>query len=327
VDRSLPPSPRRLELARRAGAVLTSPAATAGLALAAALAATAAALAVAVTAITRLARDGWTDATRAPIDRARAVDPAAVVGHAAGLAAPIAITAAAAAVIAAAVLARGLIVPRRRVPHAPAVADDASARATDALIGLVRLAVMIAVGLGFVVTHLAAITGLVGSPAAAVAGALRDLGLGALTHVAVAAVAASVLELTVRAARRRGALRMTVREARDEQRATAGDPALRGRVRDAGKGDLRPHVADAVALLVGDDDAVAIGWRPGHEPRVLARGRGAVARGLRAAARARRVPITIAPPLAAALAAPGPIPARDQPALATVLAALGVGPR
>ena len=308
--------------------MLTSPAVVAALALAAATAALAAVVVRGASTLAASARAGWADAALpGAIDRALSVDGASVTGRAAIVAAPLAVAAAGAALIATAVLARGVVVPRRRVRAAPAIAEDASARALDALVGVARLAVLAAVALGFVVDRMPAIAALAGRPARGLAPALADLALVGLAHVAVAALAASALELAVRAARRRAGLRMTEREARDELRETGGEPSQRRRQRDAARGDLRPVVAAAVAVLVGDDDAVAIGWRPGHEPRVLARGRGVVARALRTAARARQVPLVLAPELARALTAPGPVTARDQPALAAVLAALSLGPR
>jgi hypothetical protein len=58
---------------------------------------------------------------------------------------------------------------------------------------------------------------------------------------------------------------------------------------------------------------------------VLARTRGLSARALQAAARARGVPLAFAPALAAL--APGAVPAGEQPALASLLAALGLAAR
>ncbi|HVV83667.1 MAG TPA: EscU/YscU/HrcU family type III secretion system export apparatus switch protein [Kofleriaceae bacterium] len=328
MERSLPPSARRLELARRAGVVLTSPAVVAAVALAVGVAAAVAAIGVVGASVASFARDGWSHAAeRAPVSRALDVDGARLVGRAAGLATPVVLAACGAALLATAVIARGVVVPRRRIRGAPPAADDAGARATDALVALVRVAAMAAVAVGFLVDRLPAIAAVAGGTSADVPLRLRDLAVGLVARVAVAAVAASVLELAVRAARRRGALRMTVREARDEQRETAGDPHLRRRQGDASRADVRARIADAVVLLVGDDRAVAIGWQPGRDPRVLARGAGVTARALRAAARARRVPLAFAPALAGSLDATGPVTASDQPALASLLAALSIGPR
>ena len=328
MERSLPPTARRLDLARRAGAVLTSPAAVSAIALAAAVLAAGAALGITTSALTALARDGWSHAADpTAADRAVRIDGAALVTRTAGLVAPIALAVAGAALLATAVFARGLIVPRRRLRNAPVLADDAGARTADALIGTVRAAVAITVGVRFVLDSLPALAALASRAPPAIAATARDLTLGALLHVTVAAVVASALELAIRAARRRDALRMTVREARDELRETAGDPAARRRQREARHGDVRARVADAVILLVSDDVAVAIGWRPGDEPRVLARGTGVIARALRTAARIRHVPIVTAPSLAAALRTTGLIPPSHQPALAELLAALRLGPR
>lgn len=327
MDRSLPPTARRLALARRAGVVLTSPAVIGAVALVAVVAATTAALGGVAATLAADGRAAWQHAAEdGAIARALATRPGAVTATALGLAWPLALAAAGAALVATAVLARGLVVPRRAVTGAPGPADDASARGVDALLGLVRVGALAALAGAFVVDRLPALAGLAGRGPTTVATATGALALSALGYVALGAIVTSGLELAVRAARHRAALRMTAREARDERKDGEADPTLRRRLR-ARAGDARAQLDRALALFVDGERAVALGWRRGQPPTVVALGAGITARALASAARLRRLPIVPMAPTLAALTRPGAVPVAAQPSVAATLTALGLGPR
>lgn len=301
--------------------MLTSPAWTASLALAAA---TVAAIVVAhgvartlvATTRDRLAHAADPDA----LDRATAA--ATALPHTVlTLALPLAIAAALGAVLGQAVIARGLWIPLRTVRGAPSTgadADTAGGRGAEATLGVVRAAILGTIG---AVVVIGALPDLAARSSAAHLGAIAG---SALSTLAIAAVATSTLELIARHRRLARGLAMTERELRDDARERHGDPAVR-RQRHHARDDDRAIVADARVVIAGDAVAVAVTWRTGDRPRPGRIGRGLDARRVLAAARQARVPIVADHALAATLAAaPAAVPDTALAAVAAVLAAVGV---
>lgn len=322
MDRPFAPTPRRRALARAAGLVLASPAWTGGLALAAAvvaLAATVGAAAATLTERTRVALAGAAEGD--VVTRATGAGAPAILADVLAAVAPVLLAGAAGALAAGAALARGLVVPQRRIPGAPAAPN---APGTDAGLALARAAAVAAVAVSFVVTHAGPLTGLATAGARPTAAGVGALAVTALAHAAVAAVLAGVLDALVRHGRLAAALRMTAREARDDARQAGLDPQARRRLRDARAVDPRERVRDASLLLVGADVAVALRWTPGAPaPDIVAAGHGLAGRQLVVAARQRAVPALADDALAGALVGQRAVPAAHQAAVARALAALG----
>ena len=325
MDRPHAPTQRRRDRARAAGRVLTSPAATSAIALGAGLAAAAVALTATARAIVGTTRDQLAHATddgaAARASHAAAALPLDVLA----LVAPVLAAAAAGALLGHAALARGLWLPRRDVPGAPATgAEPATAgeRAIEATLGVVRTLALFAVAAAVVIARLPALATL---PADGTARALAAIAGSAVVTVAIAAVALSLVELAWRHHRLSRSLAMTTREWRDELRDTSGDPQLRRALR-AARHDDRDALVGARVVVHGDAVTVAIGWEPGALPRVVRRGRALDARRLLSAARAAAVPIVADAMLAEALATAGHVDAAHQPAVAAVLAAVTSAP-
>lgn len=352
MDRPHAPTPRRRSLARAAGRVLTSPAVSTALAFAAgtlALLAIARAAARTLLATTRdqLSHAGDEGAVTRATTAASAV-PLDVVA----IAAPIAIAAMSGALLGHAAVARGLWIPIRTVRGAPATGADAtsaSERAGDAAVSLLRAAVVTAAGIGVFLAALPGLSALTAragdaaggrtgvttgdgahaiasasSGAAPLASAFGAVAGATLAAIAIAALATAVLELAVRHRRLGRAIAMTDRELRDDTRDAHGDPAVR-RHRRAARDDDRALLTGARVVVVGDALAVAIAWPAGDRPHPLRIARALDARRLLTAARAARTPIVADATLAVTLAAsPRTVPDDALPAVAALLAAVGV---
>jgi len=303
--------------------VLTSPAWTAAFGLAVGLVAAAGALAVIGGWLLDLTRDQLAGAA-APgaAGRAVGIDGAGLTWQLVAVTAPILVAAALATLVASAALARGLVIPRRTVSGAPASPDGPDL--TGGLASGARAALLIAVAATFALTRAGDLAALAGQPAPTVARAVVALSLAGLAHLAVAAVAVSLLDVLVRHRRLAAALRMTARERTDERRRTSGDPSMRRRQRAA---DPRPVLTDATLIVVGADRAAAIRWQPGSAaPEVVATGAALIARQIVSAARHRSIPSFTDDDLARALTRRGPVAPAHQPAVAHLLAALGLQP-
>lgn len=300
--------------------MLTSPALVAAVSVAAGLGATLALAGAAARALTAATARQLADAAAPGRDAAAAAQdlPGTVLAYGA----PIAIVAAAAALLVQGALARGLWLPWRDVPGAPSVgADPATAgqRASEAALAVARTAALLVVAVAAAAAALSPLARLGAHDGAALAAIVGR----ALATVAIAAVALAVLEVAVRWRRLEGHLAMTERERRAENKEQSGDPGVR-QARRAARADDRQVLADARVVVVGEDDAVAIGWRPGAPPRRVAHGRGLDARRIVAAARGRAVPIVADGALAMRLAAGPAIADAELAPLAAVLAAVGV---
>ncbi|MEZ4400541.1 MAG: EscU/YscU/HrcU family type III secretion system export apparatus switch protein [Kofleriaceae bacterium] len=325
MDRPHPPSPRRRALARAAGRVLTSPAAVAALALGAGVVATIGVVASSAEAVAAVTRARLAHATDDGAVAGAGAALAAVPFQVLALAAPIVIAAAAGALLAQGALARGLWIPTRTLAGAPTVgAEPATAgqRTVEALLALGRAAILLAVAAAALVGRLPALASTAGGPGRALLGAAG----ATMATVAIAAVVLALVEIGWRAYRLRQALAMTTREWRDDARASGGDPHARRALRGA-RVDDRALVATARVVVLGDELAVALAWQPAARPTVARVGRDLAARRLVAAARAARVPLVADATLATALAAgAGAIADAQLPAVADLLAAVGVSP-
>ncbi|HYG67470.1 MAG TPA: EscU/YscU/HrcU family type III secretion system export apparatus switch protein [Anaeromyxobacteraceae bacterium] len=167
-------------------------------------------------------------------------------------------------------------------------------------------------------------------PAEQLAEGFRILLATAKPVLAVAAVLAG-LELAVTRWRFAVKMRMTKEEAKREAKEEEGDPLLRGRRRqrhrELARGQVRAEVPRADAVVVNPTHiAVALRYRKDESraPRVIAKGKGALAEYIRELARENGIPIVQDVPLARLLyrkvKVGREIPAQTYKAVATILA-------
>jgi flagellar biosynthesis protein FlhB len=167
---------------------------------------------------------------------------------------------------------------------------------------------------------------------------VAQLGLrmaGAASQVSLLAggalVALAVFDYVLARRDIRARMRMTAAEARREHREQEGDPLVRRkrrqRMRELAKRRLASAVRGADVVVVNPTEyAVALRYRSGEDraPRVVAKGRGELAERIRGLARAAGVPILPEPPLARLLhklvAEGREVPAALYHAVAEVLA-------
>ncbi len=123
----------------------------------------------------------------------------------------------------------------------------------------------------------------------------------------VAGLLLSVVDLVVVLRRNRKQTRMTLREVKEENKRSEGDPhvkaAIRGRQQQISRNRMMAAVAEADVVLVNPTHvAVALRYEPGRgAPRVVAKGAGALAATIRARAAEHHVPLVEDVPLARAL--------------------------
>ena len=146
----------------------------------------------------------------------------------------------------------------------------------------------------------------------------------------VAAVIAG-LDLAITHARFMKGMRVTKSEAKREAREQEGDPLIKGRRkkrhRELSRGRARVEIPRADALVVNPTHiAIALRYRrdEGRAPRVIAKGKGALAEYMRELARENTIPIVQDVPLARLLYRKvkigGEVPASTYKAVAAVLA-------
>lgn len=167
-------------------------------------------------------------------------------------------------------------------------------------------------------------------PGDQLAATFRLLTLGA-KPVLAAAIALAAVDLAVQHLRFGARMRMTKEELKREVKEEEGDPLVRGqrkrRHRELARGQARIEVPRADALVVNPTHvAVAIRYRrdEGRAPRVVAKGKGALAEFMRELARENAVPIVEDIPLARLLhrkvKVGREIPAQTYKAVAAILA-------
>ncbi len=154
---------------------------------------------------------------------------------------------------------------------------------------------------------------------------------GTFGEIVFALVLTAGLDLALTRYRLRKKLMMTKDEVRREMKEDEGDPQIRGRRRrkhrELARGNVATDVPKADALVVNPTHvAVAIRYRrdEGAAPRVISKGKGAVAEKMRDLARTNGIPIVENIPLARLLyrrvKIGGEVPAETFKAVAAVLA-------
>ncbi|MBP3037701.1 EscU/YscU/HrcU family type III secretion system export apparatus switch protein [Arthrobacter sp. zg-ZUI100] len=146
-----------------------------------------------------------------------------------------------------------------------------------------------------------------GLPVAAVLEAAGG-GVASLLQAAVAAgLALAVADIFVVQKRNRKRTRMTLKEVRDENKNTEGDPLIKSQRRSRqlamSRNRMMAAVGDADVVLVNPTHvAVALKYEPGKSaPRVTAKGSGTIATRIREEAETKKVPMVRDIPLARAL--------------------------
>ena len=137
---------------------------------------------------------------------------------------------------------------------------------------------------------------------------LAGEGIGSLMRTAVmAGIALAVVDVVFISKQNRKKTKMTLKEVKDENKSSEGDPLLKGAIRSKqlamSRNRMMAAIADADVVLVNPTHvAVALKYEPGTgAPRVVAKGAGHVAARIRKEANAKRVPLVEDIPLARAL--------------------------
>ena len=138
--------------------------------------------------------------------------------------------------------------------------------------------------------------------------ALAGDGFGSLMRTAVVAgIALAVVDVVFVGKQNRKKSKMTLKEVKDENKSSEGDPLLKGAIRSKqlamSRNRMMAAVADADVVLVNPTHiAVALKYEPGTgAPRVVAKGADHVATRIRKEANDKRVPLIEDVPLARAL--------------------------
>jgi flagellar biosynthesis protein FlhB len=133
-------------------------------------------------------------------------------------------------------------------------------------------------------------------------------GVGSLLRTAVmAGLALAVVDVVFLSKQNRKKTKMTLKEVKDENKNSEGDPQLKGAIRSKqmamSRNRMMAAIADADVVLVNPTHvAVALKYEPGTgAPRVVAKGAGHVAARIRKEANDKRVPLVEDIPLARAL--------------------------
>ena len=318
-DKPFPPSARRLALARNAGLTAASPVLVAGVACAAVVLALSFGRFALGDAIATACRG---EATLGAVDVTRTT---------LSIAAPIVLAAALAALLAQLAQTRTLWLPRRRIPHAPALESGPAVRARATAFDLLATLVIGTVTFGWLwifAPHLATLVELDPHAMLSAAGAL---GASLLAALAIAWIALGILDALAHHLALAGSLRMTAAEKREDDRLAAADPrwarqrALLARDVSAEGAALSTAVATCAVVVLGDDVAVAIAWDATRRPipTRVAVGRRARSTQLVGLARRHRIPVQRDVAFARALAdGEGPVPDARWRELAEILVAV-----
>ncbi len=195
------------------------------------------------------------------------------------------------------------------------------------------LAKSLAVGLVVFATLQATIPTLMASGQLPLSAVLSKAGSSAMSLIqagVVAGLALAVVDLAVTMRRNRKQTRMTLKEVKDENKRTEGDPHIKGAIRSKQRAMSRNRmmaaVADADVVIVNPTHyAVALRYEPGvGAPKVVAKGTDLLAAKIRERAAENRVPtvsdVTLARALYAAVEVDQEIPDYLFIAVARVLA-------
>jgi type III secretion protein U len=302
-------TPRRLREARRRGDVDRSAELSAAGALAAGLLALTVTGPSATAALARAIRAALLSASSAELDPAGALLGAALVfGR---LAAPILLAAAAGGALASALSTGFAITPGALAPRLERVDPFRGLRrlcslgqVAQALLGLAKTAVLVAVVLSWLREAAGALAQLPRGEAAALLRAAAPLG-GLAARLAVAFAVFGLLDLALARRRHAQGLRMTRDEVRREHREDEGDPQHRAERRRIHRALVEAAPVSRATCVVVNPTHVAVALHHARDeadaPRVLAKGLGASAARIRSAARRAGVPIVRDVALARAL--------------------------
>jgi flagellar biosynthetic protein FlhB len=165
-----------------------------------------------------------------------------------------------------------------------------------------------------------------------VAGAVASTALRIARNTALLGLVIAAVDYGLQRRKVMQGMKMTKQEVRDEHRQSEGDPQMKGQIRQRqlaiGRNRMISAVADANVVIVNPTHvAVALRYEPGRgAPRVVAKGRGEVARRIREEAEAHFVPLVRDVPLARAIESSvrlgGEIPTELYEAVARILAFL-----
>jgi len=188
-----------------------------------------------------------------------------------------------------------------------------------------------AVGASYISSHLEQFAGLALQSLPAASSELGSILLTAFMLMAAVLAVTAAIDVPYQITRYRNQLKMTPQEARQEEKEVQGDPRVRQRVRNAAREMARKRMMAAVPkadVVVTNPNhfAVAIRYMQDRHraPRVVAKGMDEVAARIRELAAQNGVPLLEAPPLARALyrhvEIDAEIPAALYSAVAQVLA-------
>jgi flagellar biosynthesis protein FlhB len=321
----LPPSPRRLAEARRAGRIPWSPVLVAGFALgASALAVTAIGTTFAHRAGAALIAGASSSRAPDPVADAVSMSASGIVVSITRLAAPFLLLVAALALAGHLAQTRSIWIPRRGGRRLPPPADSAARRANLFTFGFARTFTVLAVCTSLLISTastLAAHTGLTATATGTLATALLGV---LLAHVAATVIVLGVLDWLARSRMHQADLAMTAREARDERREQEPDPRWRRRFAAASAED--DAIRHALVVITDDRTAIALAWHARYQPipRIATIGRDRAAARLIALARRYGVAIHRDVVLASNLAAlsAGAVPNRLHADIARVIVAV-----
>ncbi len=164
------------------------------------------------------------------------------------------------------------------------------------------------VGAWYVTSHIEQFAGLAGESLPQALAHFGRLALTAFALLAATLAVASAIDVPFQLFEHHKQLKMTLQEARQEEKETQGDPHIKARIRGAQREMARKRMMAAVPkadVVVTNPThfAVALKYVEGRHraPVVVAKGTDAVAERIKALARANAVPQLEAPPLARAL--------------------------
>jgi flagellar biosynthetic protein FlhB len=187
-----------------------------------------------------------------------------------------------------------------RLVSLPAFAEFGKVLLVATLLGIV--------GAWFVMSHLPQFASLAGEHLPTALGHLGWLTVGAFAALAATLAAASAIDVPFQIFQHRKKLKMTLQEARQEEKETQGDPHLKARIRSLQREMARRRMMSAVPkadVVVTNPThfAVALKYIEGRHgaPVVVAKGADGVAQKIRELADEHQVPQLEAPPLARAL--------------------------
>ncbi len=174
--------------------------------------------------------------------------------------------------------------------------------------GLLKLAWIGGVGAQYLWLHRDALIGLSGEPTARAIGDGGAILGGALVWLSMALVAVAAVDAPYQLLSYAKKMKMSRQEVRDEHKQSEGRPEVKGRIRrmqmELSRRRMAQQIPNADVIITNPTHyAVALKYDSTamRAPRVIAKGADELAAMMRELARAHRIPIVAAPPLARAL--------------------------